>query len=125
MPELAEEQASHTFERAWIMRHGVSNSPDARLLRRLRLGLLPPGPRIPWLAPRRRGAAAVIRLIAAGVQACALTAALSLYLAAAANPQPSPQPAPVTVRPASPTEDRDWQREQLEHAIDEARRADQ
>ena len=65
------------------------------------------------------------RYLAWAVQCLAFTALTLTYLGAAANPQPSPPPAPVTVRPASPAEDRDWLREQLEYAIDEARRADQ
>ena len=65
------------------------------------------------------------RYLAWAVQCLAFTALTLTYLAAAANPAPSPRPEPVTVHPATEAENRQWEREQLEHAIDEARRADQ
>ena len=67
----------------------------------------------------------VDQVLAGIAQAAFLSVLLLGYLAGAANPQPSPRPEPVTVRPATADENRQWEREQMEHAIDEARRADQ
>ncbi|MDG4796174.1 hypothetical protein [Micromonospora sp. WMMD1082] len=66
----------------------------------------------------------VDQLLGCIVQASFLSVLVLVYLAGAANPAPTGSPEPTVVRPATEAEIRQWQLDQLELAIDEARRAD-